>query len=305
MFELIEIQDNKAQSNSACRSIRAPWIIEPSRLINLAEMIPFSARNLHVVLNGLENMERNASIQGIEVIGGRKLPDFYVPDDKRGPYLSFLDLAEQECQRFGLDKIIDRIKRTRAAFGKPIYWSTVKNEFRVIREDILDAIKQNVFLYIESDKTEYYQQGEFNKHALFGEEVANQFPSAAEDIKAAGNCYATGNNTACVFHAMRTAERGLGAIAEKLGVPFERENWQNVIEGIESKIRVIDNWPKGLSKEEAQKFFSAAAMECRHFRNVWRNHVMHARETYDEHIALSVLEHVKAFMQKLAVQLSE
>jgi hypothetical protein len=135
--------------------------------------------------------------------------------------------------------------------------------------------------------------------------VAKPFPSIAEDIQAAGNCYATGNDTASVFHSMRIAERGLSAVAKELGVPFERENWHNVIEGIESKIKAIDKWPKGLTKEEAQHFFSDVAMECRHFRNIWRNHVMHAREIYDEHVALSVLEHVRAFMQKVAARLSE
>jgi len=284
----------------------APWIDNPVRLVGLDEMIPFSARFLYIVLNGLEAMERNAAIQGIEILGGRKLLDVPIPEEAKKPYAYFMDIAEQECQRFGLKKVLDRIVRTRATLIRPdIYWSTAKNEFRVIREDILDAIKQDVFLYVEPDKAEYYQKDDFRKRELFGEEVSKQFPSAAEDIRSAGNCYSTDNNTACVFHLMRAVEHGLRAVAIALKVPFERENWQNVIEGIESKIKTMDQWPKGLTKEEAQDYYSGLAMECRHFRNKWRNHVMHARSTYDEYEAQSAFTHVQAFMENAAKQLKE
>jgi hypothetical protein len=204
-----------------------------------------------------------------------------------------------------LTKIIDRIARTRAALARPIYWSTVNNEFRVIREDILDAIKNDVFLYIEPDKAEYYQQGDYCSQELFGDTVSDKFPSAAEDIRAAGNCYATGNHTACVFHLMRVAEHGLRAVAHILEVPFQHENWHNIIDDIESKIKGMDQWPGGLSKEQAQDFYSSIAMECRHFRNKWQNHVMHTRAMYDSYEALSAMTHVRAFMQKAAEYLEE
>jgi hypothetical protein len=70
---------------------RAPWITNPSRLVRLADMIPFSARFLYTVLNGLESLERNAAVQGIEILGGRKLLDVHAPSDQLGPYMYFLD----------------------------------------------------------------------------------------------------------------------------------------------------------------------------------------------------------------------
>ena len=76
----------------------------------------FSARFLYVVLSGLHDMERNAALEGWQIGDGIKLPDTQVPRDKIGNFEFFLDLAEQECQRFGLDEIIlDRIQRTRSA----------------------------------------------------------------------------------------------------------------------------------------------------------------------------------------------
>jgi hypothetical protein len=263
-------------------------------------MMPFSARFFYVVISGLEGFERNAAVQGVNIIGGQRLPDSEAPIDEVAHYLGFLNHVEQQCQLFDLQKIIDRINRTRTMLAKPILWSTLKNEMRVIREDILDAIKKDVFLYVDREKAKYYDQDE-----LFGKQVSKRFKSARDDIRESGTCYALGGNTASVFHSMRVAERGLGVMARELKVPFERENWQNVIEGIESKIKAIDAWPKGLSKEQAQKFFSDAAMECRHFKNVWRNHVSHARDSYDPDVAHSVLIHVEAFMQKLATRLAE
>jgi hypothetical protein len=65
-------------------------------------------------------------------------------------------------------------------------------------------------------------------------------------------------NTACVFHCMRVAEKGLIALAKALNVPFkipfEYENWHNIIEPIEKEIRAQEqNLPKGPLKAETLK----------------------------------------------------
>lgn len=68
---------------------------------------------------------------------------------------------------------------------------------------------------------------------MFGEKVSLNFPSALEDIKEVGNCYATDRNTACVFHCMRVVEYGLRALAKRLRVKLPKNlhidlaEWEN------------------------------------------------------------------------------
>ena len=65
---------------------------------------------------------------------------------------------------------------------------------------------------------------------------------------------------------------------------------------------VVLNGLEGLERDAAlqlrkrRKLFLGCRVECRHFRNVWRNHLAHARESYDEPVALSVMKHVESFM---------
>ena len=66
-------------------------------------------------------------------------------------------------------------------------------------------------MFIPDRQAGYYEQEE-----LFGSEVHTNFESTRDDVKEAGNCYATGRYTACVFHCMRVLEKGLHALVREL-----------------------------------------------------------------------------------------
>jgi hypothetical protein len=164
----------------------------------------------------------------------------------------------------------------------------------------ISEMESHLFLWIKSDKADYYEQPE-----LFGANVARQFPSISQDVSSAGNCYASDNSTACVFHCMRVVEKGLHAFANQLGVPFavpvELLNWQNIIDPIEKEISHREKTlPKGTAKAEELKFLSGAAIQFRYFKEAWRNHVAHSRVTYDDIEALRIMSHVHQFMEELA-----
>lgn len=132
------------------------------------------------------------------------------------------------------------------------------------------------------------------------------FPTTAMDVWCAVDCYALGHDTASAFHSMRILERGLTILAKDVGVDAGVQNWQNIIDQIEAAVRAIGkSLPAGSEKTERLKFLSEAAKEFVWFKDGWRNHVAHARATYDEHQARGTLEHVRAFMNHLSAQLSE
>ena len=72
----------------------------------------------------------------------------------------------------------------------------------------------------------------------------SSFPSAIEDARCAVDCWAMGQWTASVFHSMRLVECGLNALAKDLEVDFGVDNWQNVIDRIESGIKKITEGAK-------------------------------------------------------------
>jgi hypothetical protein len=159
---------------------------------------------------------------------------------------------------------------------------------------------------VEKDRLQYY-----NKQYLFGETVAQAFPSSAYDIAEAGNCLAVECNTAAVFHLMRVAEYGLRALAFDRrikipkGRPIELAAWDDILKELEKAEDEIKNYRRTLAREAQFEFHHGAMMQFKRFKNVFRNRIMHTRESFDRHQALSVLEQVREFMTILSRHIAE
>jgi len=174
-----------------------------------------------------------------------------------------------------------------------------------IRETFKAELTHRLCLFVHAHKSAFYTSPLAPATSELDTITLEKFPSVADDFFEAGRCYAFEQNTACVFHSMRVLERGLHTLANDLGlnpkIPIILMEWRNLIEQIESKIRELGNsLPKGLHKAETLKIYSDAASEFWHFKEAWRNHVMHSRENYGEHDAIRILAHVRSFMRCLA-----
>jgi hypothetical protein len=137
---------------------------------------------------------------------------------------------------------------------------------------------------------------------LFGEPVDAAFPSSAPEIAEAGKCLAVGRWTAAVVHLMRALEPALKALQDAVQVDIPKEQWDQIINQIEAKIKTIRKRTHGKSDEQ---WFSEAAAQFRFLKDAWRNYANHLHERYDEERAEEIFNSVKAFMKHLATRLSE
>ena len=190
--------------------------------------------------------------------------------------------------------------------------SVFLHELRQLDLAIIADLREREFFHMPIAYATYYEQGD-----LFGKKVTEKFSSTVFDVSEAGNCYATGRYTACVFHCMRVLERGLHAFVRHLnnthaaGIVFsktvEETNWGNVIQEIQIS---LEN-PKRLARlsplptKDEMTQYSTAALEFEHFKQAWRDDVSHSRRSYDEPAAKSVMNHVQSFMGKISSWLSE
>jgi hypothetical protein len=108
---------------------------------------------------------------------------------------------------------------------------------------------------------------------------------------------------------MRALEHGLRALATDVGLTFDVQNWQNIINEIDAQ---IGEWRKsgipGMdkpAKDARLQFLSEAAKEFAYFKDGWRNYVAHAKVPYTPHQAHTVLTHVADFIERLSDQLAE
>lgn len=180
-------------------------------------------------------------------------------------------------------------------------WGELRMKAVGVRTAITTELEQYFYYQYPRPKADILRawQGDWTR-------AIGAFPSVEMDSSLATDCYALGHNVASVFHCMRVLEYGLKAVAADVGVTFDLQQWHNVIDQIESKIAAERKaLPKGAPRNDRLKFLSEVAKEFFYFKDGWRNHVSHNRADYDEHQALSVLVHVRAFMNHLASQLSE
>jgi hypothetical protein len=171
--------------------------------------------------------------------------------------------------------------------------------------DIHRELAKHNFFQVRVGGEQYLESGN-----LFGNDVFENFKSARKNIKDAGNCFALGLYTACVFHLMRVAEHGLRALAYDRRIkvprgPIELATWDDIIKELEKVESAIQGYPKTLAREAQFEFYHGAMMEFKRFKNLFRNRVMHAREDYDAHDAKGAFDHVKEFMVILAGKISE
>lgn len=271
------------------------------QLVSLLDMIKFKAPDFFRLTQTL--IEIRTMIEGHE---RRGTPDEVISDDNTSFLESQFDKLLSLCQEMGLILSVMLIKEVKVAVHNRSNYTILKfaREMKEVERRILHEMSLPLFMVMSRDKAEYYE-----KIDLFGSQVSANFPATVYDIEESGNCYATGRYTASVFHLMRVLEKGLHAFARELKItfptPLELENWQNIIEKIESEIKELNKLPKGQQKSDELQFYSEAAKEFRYFKDAWRNHVAHSRERYDERQAKRILEHVRDFMEHIAARIKE
>jgi hypothetical protein len=247
-------------------------------------------------------------LREVQLVGRNKNEAEVLKEEDRKKLRRSLHRAHESCMQLGMvvsagvieQRLTDYSKR--GSSKKPITYRRVSYAFEHLEETIQVEVRSRWLLVVPQELASYYDDGP----APFGEQVATKFPSAGYDIREASKCLALGRETAAVFHLMRVLEKGLGALAADVGVPFEFENWKNIIDQIGSKITALDNTlPRGQAKSERLQFLSTAATNFQFFKEAWRNHVSHGRSVYNAEEAVGILQHVRLFMRTLAARIGE
>ncbi len=278
------------------------WEVRPLQLVSLLEMLEHNAHLFYLTTRNLYELQIMIERE-IKERGGMST----LTKREIGFTNSIIDDIRRACLPLQLFSVLPTLSRFnnvhfQSLRGAPFTLEQLRVELDRLVEVIAGTLSHNKFMMVPENKAEYYGQPK-----LFGFAVAERFPKANKEITEAGNCYATGNNTACVFHLMRVLEYGLRALAKKLKVrlprPTEFEEWGKILGGIEKEIDKIEKLPKTRRRQADLEFYHGAAAQFRHFKNAWRNHVMHTQGDYDEYQAMSVMVHVREFTQHLATRL--
>ena len=226
----------------------------------------------------------------------RKYAPLDEEDKKRISY--HLTVSTNMAHELGLDAavaLVERMwKRLEAGYSREDLYRDISD----LRSRIEDQLKGRYFLFISPSLVQYYEQKQ-----LFGQEVANAFPKAIDDIEGAGKCLAVGQGTACVMHLMRVMEVGLKALAKSLKIDYA-PSWDGYLNKIQSKIDTKRK-TKGVKWKRDEKFYRDVSGDLVSVKHAWRNPSMHVDRRYSTEEAEEIFKTVKAFMCKLAARMDE
>lgn len=258
--------------------------VSAKNYIELGERVAETRINLYMV----DSMSRDDPDQGLS-------------DDERNQMREQLIKIWDICQELGLPVSGDLISSRVDQSNGPANIPESEREFMLLIDAVKSEIQSKLFLFVPSHLAPLYENS-----SILSDRARAAFPSSAVEMSSAGNCIAAGLSTACVFHCMRAVEHGLRALATDVDVDFGAQQWQNVIEQIEASVQQFARTEAaGPQKAARLKFLSGASSSFRHFKDGWRNHVMHTRASYDETQATVVFDQVKIFLESLSENLRE
>jgi len=221
---------------------------------------------------------------------------------------------ETQCERLQIKRTLERLSRIEVKFIEATFNSKravsleqIRVQIQELRQAIVSDLNERTFMYVSPEEAQFYEQG-----ALFGKEIAERFPQANQEITSAGNCFATGNNTACVFHLMRSIEITARIMVDKLRVrkyldrPVVLCDWGDLTRALDKGVEALAQGKrKSLSKTETFEFYNHAVSQFRNFKNAWRNNVSHTRKVYGAGETKDIIDNTRQFMTHLAMRLRE
>jgi hypothetical protein len=241
-----------------------PWQQHPRQLISWFDVLHYSARVFFWCGAALRTITADCVAGSAIVMDGEAVFAMRqnLDEKARQKALSLLGEVEREFRKVGVlitaDTLAELIQELESSYTYSFEW--LHSKARAIEALAEKEFKHKVFLYIAQERLRFWPT--LQEPYLFGQQVANNFPSATFDISNSGVCLALGVPTASVFHLMRVLEIGLTALGKPFGVSLAHTNWGPAIEEIESKIRDMHKDPawKALPDcKQLQEFYAQAA----------------------------------------------
>jgi len=275
--------------------------LEIPTLWSLWDMLRFYAATFMSVTSNLERVR--ATLTVIDTFLAGKVKDSQIAGEW-SQLTHTLDGLRAEIEKMPLPvSLKGQIERAqeRAKVQSIENVRVMKTIIEELQNNLCQEMADQLFFQVPANLKWFYLTPE----RWLGDECESKFPDIIKDAHDGLRCYVVDQWTASVFHCMRVLEHGLRWLCREVNIDnpdMDLENWKNIIDQIEKKIRQMESLPKGREKTENLQFYSEAAAQFRYFKDAWRNHVAHARINYDAKDAYRVLTHVADFMRQLSTK---
>jgi hypothetical protein len=277
------------QRKESTRIIEVPWKNKPLGVVSLEELLGYSAETMCALSDIIGRVAGVPLLVAASII---KNPNYMMEISHRISY------AKKLSQEHGWTETVSRLAEIEVYIEENrIAPAVFQSKLADLQTHVNRVLKENLFFHV--DKTRMEEYFEWNTEARVWRDI---FPTPYFELTSAVECYLFGQPVAAVFHSMRALEVALQTFAQELIVPFDREQWENLINNIEAKIKTINGPHAGADWKKKQELYSEAALHFRYLKNAWRNHVMHVRHDYDKKTARTIWQHATDFVADLGMR---
>ena len=260
--------------------VKCPWRENPYALVNWWDMERFAAAAFH-------DIGTNLGLLGCKL---ERLPHELDAVELGTVYRPLLEQIRALCAKIDLRCSVICVDDFLGALRYGMTVEQMRHALAELNNSIRREMQVCLFFHMPGEQAKFYAQGD-----LFGSEVSARFPSIHFDMVEAGNCYAMGRGTACVFHLMRVVEIGVQEFGTALKVSLTgQKNWQNILDEINKAIKALP------SKEPKTPGLSQASANLYAVKLAWRNEVMHPNDKYTLEEAKDLIDVVRIFVNQLA-----
>jgi hypothetical protein len=258
-------------------------------------MLKFNASAFVEAIETLSTM-RAMAISELEREKPRWSPDGVVREDVAKNYIrQFIGAAQDIGSVFALkaaQRLLDQIE------GGTVRWKDVPGHVASIHHILKDELSEGQAVIIQKHRVKYWR----SPAPLFGQAVSDRFPAAIDDIEEAGNCLATENGTATIYHLMKVVECGLKGLGSEIGIPYA-PSWESYIRQITTQL-ALPHPKKPKKVKQNLTFFKEVLGDLEAVKFSWRNPTMHVERKYSVDEAEEIFKAVHRFMERLARGLS-
>lgn len=286
-------------------SARVPWETGSLTLWSLWDMLTTYNWNLVQYTDNLTWIRQSLEARLLAAQSGMRLDAINITDNDRKNLTVQFETYRRWLEDHALTASLDESTQIleELTYDDPDIHNLIDG-LKHFNKTLENELRRRMFVYLPPEDAKFYDDP-----AGFFPRTSKAFPSAQDDIREACRCHALNRYTASVYHSMAIAQVGLYALADNLGVSFSYSislaEWNNVISAIEDKVKPMREGPRSDQKDADVTFYSGCASQFRYFKDAWRNHVGHMRDTYDRDQAHSILVHVRDFTERLSERISE
>ncbi|MBI4965917.1 MAG: hypothetical protein HY913_21745 [Desulfomonile tiedjei] len=275
------------------KGLREDPFWQPYKLVSLWDMLHIYAKSFAATCQRLSSFSamlfaakraQGANVpptNGDQLLEGLKLSELV--DDFEAMELPLASKAAQRLANYLKDNPAAQAER-------------VECDIRELIKRFNDELNDRLFMMLLSSSAQYYEL----PGTILGKQITEWWPELIEDATEAGNCFALGRYTACVFHLMRIVERYVQKMGDDLGLPEKitrEKEWGYILNNMRGPIK--KRYPN--EKNDMRVRYEAVIASLDTVRITWRNRTMHPKATYTKEEAEKIIRAVQTFTEDFSV----